>query len=134
MGGTSSLGALISANGGNPGLGSPAGPFACTDGGTGGVTSGGDIGMTGSGGGASFAVFNASFSAGYGGFGGASPLGGSAASQGTVDPDISSTDGNPGVSYGGGGAGGYSLSAVGASPAAAGGGGSPGLVVITEFI
>jgi hypothetical protein len=122
-GGTSSVGALITAVGGNGGNYSGVGSFYSsigTAGGTGGT--GGDYRAQGAPGNQGFGSFSATIISG--GMGGSTQLGGGG-------PSSNSSAGNNGGGYGSGGS---AASAYGASAARPGGNGANGVVVITEYI
>lgn len=113
-GGTTSLGALLSATGGSGG--DLSAPLVNADGGSGGVGSSGDYNLTGERG------FPGAVELDYGAAGGSSFFGGGAY------PKTPSGTGNAAINYGGGGGGGAAnLSDV------KGGAGSSGIVIITEY-
>ena len=130
-GGTTSVGAIVSATGGVFGTGSSANTHATSPGGIGGVGSSGDFNCNGGAGDPSFTVLVAGVvqlcQSGNGGnsiFGG----GGLGVSNGGT-----SADGNAGTNYGSGGCGAISASSDGGA-ASVGGDGAPGIVIITEYI
>jgi hypothetical protein len=133
-GGNTTVGTLISANGGNGGLGSVASNLSCADGGLGANATGGSLNLHGQAGLTSFATYLSGIAAGFGGAGGNSLFGSGGSSQGTATTSNDAVTGANGFLYGAGGAGGVSLSAVGAASAVGGGNGSAGYVIITEYI
>lgn len=114
-GGTSSFGPFCSATGGS------AFPAPASDGGAGGIGSGGNLNIRGGGGGA---ASTNPVSVDYGGTGGESTLGGGAV--GAFGP----SGGFAGGDFGGGGGGAV---AIAAAAGLAGGAGAGGIVVIEEF-
>lgn len=121
-GGTTSLGAIISATGGLGGQGSTSAAVSF-NGGIGGVGSGGDLNTTGNPGGPSIG----GATIGISGYGGATSLGGAGRALGTQ----SSNAGQAGVANSGSGGSGAQN---GASPSAnIGGAGGTGYIIITEF-
>jgi len=130
-GSPSSVGTLISANGGSPGLarGSNAAIYSGVDGGAGSSTASSTktaLVVPGSDGGSPFT----GGTLGMSGSGGGSHFGGATTGRNTVSAG-QSQPGNPGSLYGGGGSGGV-VASTGA--AAAGGTGGAGIVIITEFL
>lgn len=118
-GGTTSLGSLLTANGGAGGLGSTSGATFASAGGVGGSSSSGDINRNGNSGGVGFTASSGVFVSGAGasskfGAGGASVVG------------FSAGNGNPGNGFGSGGSGARYT-------ASSGGVGTSGYVFITEF-
>jgi len=128
-GGTTSVGAIVSATGGDFGLGTGAFGagwiFAAATDGTGGTGVGGDVNTTGNAGDIGFGL-GASFT--LGGRGGASFFGGFAKTNSCVG---SAAPGFAGVTYGAGGGGAACQNNVGG---AVGGAGADGIVIITEFV
>ena len=127
-GGTTSLGSLITATGGD---GSIAGvvtgtTYVVRKGASGGNGTLGDINVNGNPGGNLVIIYNATTDRrGFSGWGGSSVLGGSI--QGLV-----TTNGTaPGLDYGGGAGGSYNLASQAARAGAAGGN---GICIITEFV
>lgn len=127
-GGTTSVGALISATGGNGGTGNNfAGTFGCTSGGTGGAGTG-TVTATGFAGGNSFLANIGAGSPIFSGLGGNSYFGAGGLNGATsAATSAAGTNG----SRGGGGSGALSNGNNGAQ---AGGVGGAGYVVVTEFI
>lgn len=124
-----SVGALLTANGGQPGLAVPA--SASVDfrvgglGGTGGT--GGDVHAPGQNG-QQGTIYNASAGGGLSGSGGNSQFGAGGA---RVVTTVGSHQGQNGLGYG---AGGQGSGLAGSQSAIAGGNGSAGIVIITEYI
>lgn len=130
-GGTTSVGALISATGGAGGASSgPASFVTAASGGGGGGGGGGYISTIGGSGSQGIGLNDGTTTAfGIPGNGGTSYFGGSAAA-----PLISgggNSNGGTGIYYGGGGTGGVSVGNIGGT---SGGNGAPGLCLITEYI
>lgn len=125
-GGTSSVGALISATGGGGGTAATAGSGTYDLGGAGGVGSGGSVNSNGGVG------LHASGGSGVTGYGGNSILGGGANSVTSQGGAVTQSNGSPGLAYGGGGSGAFTTS--GAGSGSVGGAGFAGIVIITEFI
>lgn len=121
-GATNSLGTIISATGGAPGV--ETGGFVSvlsSAGGVGGIGSGGDLNIKGSDGNRGI-IFSGTY--GMGGNGGSSMFGGGGLGG------AANTVGSAGNIYGGGGGGGHASG----SPNRAGGAGAVGLVYIIEFL
>lgn len=130
-GGTTSVGAIISATGGGGGTsGTAASSIIQNVGGTGGIGLSGDINTTGGTGRYGIgSLFNTGFVC-VGGSGGRSYYGSIKCNTGTGTTGL---DGKIGNLYGGGGTGGYNY-ANAVSIARNGGAGASGIVIITEFI
>jgi hypothetical protein len=124
-GGTTSLGALISATGGAGGIGSTASgaTFTGLPGGAGGVGSSGDFNTNGTPG--SSSVWTGAGARSLSGSGGSSFFGGGALGQLTA----THATGISATSYGGGGSGGVTADTT----SAAGGNGFAGIIIITEY-
>lgn len=132
-GGTTSVGStIVSATGGNGGNGSAvsgATNIAFAAGGTGGVGSSGDFNATGNAGTGGYAS-GVTPTGALPGAGGGSYLGGGAAPVGAGTN--STSIGNAGQNYGGGGSGGYNL--LSEASGTTGSAGAQGIVIITEYI
>lgn len=125
-GGTTSLGALISATGGSGGVGSnPGGANSSNIGGAAGIGAGGDFNTNGSPGLSGWSINLVAQQ----GTGGASFFGGNAAAIVNITNGTSTAGANA-LSYGAGGNG----AAVSRQPNAAGGNGFAGIIIITEFV
>lgn len=122
-GGATTLGALVTTNGGLGGVGTTTAATNVASGGLGGGVGTADIAIPGSSGGVGYGAGIVGFS----GFGGASHLSGS--NLGVIINGGTSSGGT-GLIYGGGGAGAGNANAAGA---AAGGAGAAGFMIITEF-
>ena len=120
-GGTSSVGALISATGGAGGLKNTAGIPSIAQGGVG---SGGYLNLTGE--------DSEAVNGNWGGIGGDTLYGSGGSCPYGVGGSLDPVNGNPGEGYGSGGGGG-SITTNPAFPST-GGNGMPGLVLITEYI
>lgn len=127
-GGTTSVGALLSATGGFGGGSGGASTSSTGNGSPGGIGSNGDINVRGGAGICGIGANSGAFSFAAGGSGGSSYLGGGGAGAAAASGQ---GDGSVGGNYGGGGAG----AICGVSGTASNGGvGGPGFVIITEYI
>lgn len=127
-GGTTSVGALISADGGSAGNISLAVAITGIYGGAGGAATGGDFQCTGTAGGAGMGIGSAAPKMSIGGSGGGTFFGGGA-NQSFLD-GVATLNGNNATSYGGGGGGACNI----VSSISTGGSGASGVVIITEYI
>lgn len=123
-GGASSLGVLVTTNGGIGGAGTTTAAAVIAAGGDGGAAGTATVAIPGGNGGVGYAAVVTGFS----GYGGASFYSGSIYG---IPLSSGTTNGTAGLLYGGGGAGASNANGAGAST---GGAGAAGIIVITEYL